>query len=416
MQSRSTPQQKIPGKPGVTQQHHLRSPRQTDSHFESLSAAFHKGFALLKWFLIALVVAFAFSNVYWVPEGCVVIHTRFGKIVRHANGYVKAPGGPYFAFPFPIDAISRIPTTLQNVMIDRAFWLEDGLKQDTPKDPFKRYTSEFFTPGKEGSLITADKNLVQGIWNIHFKVIYDHSSIASDSTVIQYVRNVGDTAKAMRIVASLAQDAIVKIVGQTTVRDFVLGNINHDAIRTETNEQLDLLGGGMRVTSVSAVKYAVPRSLTEIFQAVNEAESEKVIHIEEAIRSRVSTLSELAGENWETLLSMLNHLEAARNARNRQSRDSLFAAVKTLILSDNIGGLVNEKINSAILEKTRIVEQARSESAQFLKMLPAYRKNPTIVGNQLLQAAYKHIWSSQSNRTITLPADKTLYLNLDSED
>lgn len=76
--------------------------------------------------MIILALIFLFSNIYWVEEGQVAIHTRFGRILEKGNHCTVMPRGPYFALPYPIDRIIRIPTGIGKVAVDKAFWVEYG--------------------------------------------------------------------------------------------------------------------------------------------------------------------------------------------------------------------------------------------------------------------------------------------------
>ena len=79
------------------------------SSLDSLSRAIGVGFRVLRVLMVVLAVVFCFSNIYWVPEGFVAVQTRFGKIVGEKGAAVRLPGGPYLAFPYPMDKIVRIP-------------------------------------------------------------------------------------------------------------------------------------------------------------------------------------------------------------------------------------------------------------------------------------------------------------------
>ncbi len=392
---------------GDEQQQHIDS-------YEWLAAALKTGFLILKVCMIILGIAFLFSNIYWVPEGYIAVHTRFGNILDEHSKPVRIPGGPYFALPFPVDNIIRIPTTIQNCAVNKAFWIEnlEGTTDATQND--NRYHSESFRPGEEGSLITADKNLVQGVWNIHFKIDYTLSQGLFSQQVIDFIKNTGSMDNAMHILSTVSQEAVVSTVAQTTVSDFVLGNINNSAIAKQINKKLELLHSGLKVTDVSSARYAVPKKLTKDFQAVTQAESEKALEIEKAVRYRVSTLNELAGEEWEELLQAIHSYELAEESNNDNARQEKFNAAKRLLLSNRVGGLVTERINKARIEKTQIIEQARAAAERFNKLLPSYRKNPVIMRNQLLQDILKEIWASRTVTTYTFPSNQHIYLNLEN--
>ncbi len=375
---------------------------------ETLSAALGVGIFLVKSAIFVLALAFLVSNVFWVPEGSVAIQRRLGKIVDLRTDPVRRPGGPYVAFPYPIDNVMRVPTTIQHITIDRPFWYGE---YDSIRGTHLRSSSEnSLTPGDHGSLVTADKNLVQGIWAVHYRV--DHTATGASPGVVDFVRNVGSLAAGQRLVASLAEKAIVMVVARTTVSDFVAGSIDHGRIRDIVQEELTALATGIRVTNVSSTKYRVPSGLLEDFQAVTEAESQKALEIERAARYRVSTLSELAGEDWETLLKAVSHYERVAGSGTDEAR--ALEEVYQLLLSGSIGGDVAQRLDSARTDKTLTIERSRAAATRFNELLPAYRRDRSILKAQLVQDVLREIWADPSVNTHYVPNDKRMYLDIEN--
>jgi len=380
---------------------------------QALSAALRTGFGVLKVLMLCLGLAFLFSNIYWVPEGAIAVHTRFGRILDQ-NKPVQVPGGPYFALPYPIDSIIRIPTAIRACTIDKAFWLENIEKKPESDQLDYRYSSESFRPGQDGSLITADKNLVQGIWNIHFRIDYTHRQGNDSPQVINFIRNTGTMGRAAAIIRAAAQAAIVSVIARTQTSDFVLGNISNSDIAAHINQRLAPLRTGLIVTDVSSTRYAVPKILANDFQAVTEAQSHKALEIERAVRYRVSSLNELAGEDWEELLNAVTACELTEDSDNNSIKQQTFLAAENLLFSNRIGGRVTTLINRARTDKTETIEKARSEAERFNKLLTSCSGNTAILKNQLRQDALHKIWTSKTVKACTLPSNQNVYLNLGS--
>ncbi|MBD3346872.1 MAG: hypothetical protein GF401_17595 [Chitinivibrionales bacterium] len=379
-----------------------------------LSTALKTGFNILKILIVVLGIAFVLSNVSWVPEGFVAVHTRSGKIPENGNP-VLHPGGPYFAFPQPIDNIIQIPTTIQSCIINKAFWIEN---ESTNPDSFEndnRAVSEFLRPGEDGFLITADKNVVQGIWIVYYQVDSSPRNIPQEKRILSFLKNMGTLENAGSIIRTIAQEAILSVVAQTTVSDFVAGKIDNDAITERIQKKLNNLQAGIRVTNVSSSRYSVPRTLVKDFQAVNESESEKALNIEKAIRYRVSTLSEIAGEDWEVVLEEVTEFEQAAESGNQELEKRAYSSVEELMLSGAIGGTVAQQLDEARTWKTATIEESRASAERFNKLLPSYRKNPEIMKNQLFTDVLKQIWSSRTVSSLYVPSSKQLYLNLEND-
>lgn len=376
---------------------------------DSLSSAFDAGFLVLKILMAVLAVVFFFSNIYWVPEGTVAIQSRFGGIVGEGAGAGRPPGGPYLAWPYPVDRIIRIPTTIQKVSVFRAFWSEGDSMEPVIDD---RPETEGLRPGVHGSLVTADKNLVQGIWVVHYKLDYNAGDPEAGLTLRKFVSNVGSMERAGEIVRRISQNAIVRVVSQTTVSDFISGQIDNKEIGRLISSRLSRLSAGLKVTSVSVSKYAAPKSLVPAFQAVTEAESEKALSIEKATRRRVSTLNEIAGSGWKDLLEAIDAYEQALESGGRAEEQAAFKNAEEILLRDSMGGLISGILDEARSEKTSNIQRTRASSTRFEELLPSYMENPEVLRNQLIQDALEEIWSDLSVKTLYIPKGQRLFLDL----
>jgi regulator of protease activity HflC (stomatin/prohibitin superfamily) len=381
----------------------------TVSSVDSLSRALKVGFRLLKILMVVLAVVFVFSNIYWVPEGYIAVQTRLGKIVGKDSASVRLPGGPYLALPYPVDQIVRIPTGIQKVAVFNAFWSETDEFEPTIDD---RPETDALRPGVHGSLITADKNIVQGSWVIHYKLDTGNGASRSPSSATNFVRRLGSMDRTGEIIRRVAQSAIVRMVSQTEVADFVAGQIDNRAIQRLINAQLNRLDVGLVVTGVTASQYAVPKALMPDFQAVNQAVSQKALSIEKASRRRVSTLNELAGGNWQEFLNAIEDHEQALQDGNSAAEAAAFKAAKEILLAGDVGGSVKQMIDEARSEKTATIQRARAASARFNELLPSYRENQGVLKSQLIQDTIREIWSEISVGALYVPPGQKLILDL----
>lgn len=352
-----------------------------------LDVALHKGSILLRLLLTVLTIAFLFSNIFWVEEGTIAIRSRWGRL-QESGGRFLPPGGPYFALPAPIDRVIRISTTLQNVAIDDAFYATQGRS---------------LVPGIDGSLLTGDKNLVQGQWVADFQI-----DIAQ---VHQYLLTVGQLDQAALLIHRAMEQAIVKTVAGMNVDDYIQGHIDSDAIRTAAQGTLDALACGLRLVHVAPKTYSVHPLLHSYFALVNQAQSEKASDIEEARRYREATLSETAGPEYADLLATLDTLGPDTPPTPAAPRPTLADSPEFLGQS----GVFAEIINDAHTYRTRTTEQARAAAARFQLLLTQHRLHPAILNNRLRQDAIQQIFSGDV-QSFYLPPDphKTLYLELDA--
>ena len=399
----------------MTEQPHLSGPATkapgASPAGRSARLALRTGFQILGATMLLLSLYFLLHNIYWVGEGYVAVQTRLGALVDRDGNPVRHPGGPRFALPRPLDRVYKIPTTVQTVVLDKAFHVEQRSDSTTTR---REYAPKAFVPSRDGSLITADKNIVQGVWTVHYRVGDPAQALSSrDRAVRAYFLRVGSAEAGEKIVSRLAHAAIVDQVGRTIVADFVAGRIDNNRIRGELNRSLRRIRSGLHVTSVSSSKYMVPRVLEADFQSVNTAQSEKALEIEKAVRNRVSALSEMAGSDWEEVLVLIEDFEKHSGHTSAHAFDSAFARYEALLASGGLGGFAAQLCEEARMKKTAAIEEARSASARFDTLLSSYKRQPGVFTNRLLDEALAGIWQSKGVERIVVPPNTTFFLTVD---
>jgi hypothetical protein len=160
----------------------------------------------------------------------------------------------------------------------------------------------------------------------------------------------------------------------------------------------------------------VPKALVPDFEAVTQAESQKALDIEKASRHRASTLNELAGSKWQTLLEAVNrHEKASRNFDQTEDKAAFEAATKIFMEETNRGS-IKQILDEARAEKTAAIQQARSSATRFKKLLPSFEKNAGILENQLVKDTLREIWSDISVDALYIPKGQKLFLDLGQPD
>ncbi|MCD6405151.1 MAG: hypothetical protein J7M19_04955 [Planctomycetes bacterium] len=387
--------------------------QEADPGVKALTESLAVGFRFLKYVMIALLAAYALSGVYWVNEGEVVIHSRFGRILGERGAEVIEPGGPYFALPSPVDEVVVIPTTLQDVAVDTAFWFWET-QEDEDKPLEKRRIAWTLQPGWDGSLLTADKNLVHGRWRVTYQVIHGRRDSQEVPAARLFAVNVGSADEAGRLVRTAAEQAIVRVVGRTCVDDFVRGRIDNALVAKYVQEVLDGLHTGISITAVSQRAYTVPLTVLRDFQAVNEAQSEKALKIEEAERSRSMRLNMVAGAGFQKLLEAIDAYERAREKGGAGEIETADARIGRVLTSPDVGGSVAEMIGSAKAYRTQAVEFVKGAAERFSRLAGEHEANPRILENRLLQDTLEQVLSGDVKKIYLPPRDdKTIYLEMD---
>ena len=400
--------------PGLFEHHHPHSYEQSpsvelDPAHQSLSDALRVSFWVLKIVMVLLLGVYSFSGVFNVREQEVAVRLRFGKIVGDSGQQVLTPGGPYFAFPFPIEQIVRVSTSPEQVELDREFWYEIdssgvGLSamQGKPGP---------LDPRRDGSLLTGDANIVHARWTATYTVV----------DPVNFVTKVGDASTARMVVSAAAQQGVVYASSRVGADELMKAQ-QLDSARRRTQSCLDTLGCGIQVTSLALKEAAFPLSVRPAVQLVLDAESEKTQSIEAAQQQWNTILGNTAGEAYPALLALVDRYEQANDTEDQAQawrlQDEMDAVFDRLMIGYRdrvvaIGGEVAAMLHEAKTYRTEIVAQMRGESQYFASLLPQYRQNPEILLNRLWQDARQQILTGDIETIYLPPGQAYLELNRD---
>ncbi|MHB1155626.1 MAG: SPFH domain-containing protein [Phycisphaerales bacterium] len=444
----------------------------------SLAEALRISFGLLKTVVLVLVVGFLIVGSYRkIEEGQVGLRTRFGAIQgkwvgegvsRHFVPDVLNPGA-HFAWPEPIETVVIVPTMTKTVVIDRGSWMDmrGDTHQDTgfwfqpnPRDPIgtpiDKQTAQpgGLQPGRDGSLITADKNIVHGQWKANYRIE------PIDAPRFVLALGAGDIQQSLRNAASAVrlacEQAIVQVVAQLPADVIVQGNSDVERIRKLSQKSLDAMNCGITIDSVQLVSSTPPLSVLPAFNEVNQAQTARQQAINEARRDAEKTLTIAAGRASVALVPLLDYYEQARRendkpriARGWKAINALFGrrpvadALADLRGDDHfdqqtlkqlratagevvIGGTVDDRIRSAESDKTNIRSAVQAEANAFLSYYNRYAvKQPDgsvkidhtlrrIIIERLWQDTMQAIFAGKDIETIILPPndDDQLYLEI----
>lgn len=378
-----------------------------DPASRSLAEALRLSFGALKVIMVLLVVYFAFSGAFEIGEGEVGVRMHLGA--RTPEVYEP---GIYLAWPDPIDRVIRVSTRPRQVPIQRSFWMriQDG-QEEAPLDQITARQS--LRPDLDGSLVTADKNLVHGQWSVNYRVRPEDATLfvanVSPSTDMREQRQAAD-----HIVGVAAERAIVHAVAQVNADDFVRQGPSNDQIRMLIQQKLDELRAGIEVEEVSLSRRTAPLRVRPAFQEVSGAESEKAQRIDNARREASRILNRVAGSVHEELVEAIEAYEQARHAEDDAAVAEADRQIEVLL--ERATGEVSGVLQDAHTYRRELVSRVQSEANLFEQLLPVYQENPNIVLQRLWQNVRQEVLSGDVE-TLYLPsqADKHLYLEINRD-
>ncbi len=408
-----------------------------DAANRSIARAFALAFSLLRYAMLAMALTFVFSGWFNVREGEVAIRCRFGKVLGAPGQEILKPGGPYFAWPDPVDTVERVPTTVQQLAIDDAFWFETSPADRGRKLDELQPRSGGLVPGRDGSLLTGDQNVVHARWAILYQVFPDDAG--------RFVEHVTTSERAREMVRCAAEQGIVHTVARTSADELIRGQFDRTAARRAIQDLLDRVDSGITVTEVLLSHPTPPLAVRQAFLEVGQAESEKAQRIEAAERESSKIHHEAAGSGYRAVLLAIDAYELARR-KGDSARSQLLAETLDRLLDgeradvglnswhhsepdpalrqiiarhmtgDRVGGRVSEIIGEARSYRTQVVAQIRAEADRFQRLLPMYRVSRELVHERLWRDARQEILSGDVE-TFYLPDDggKSLLLEINRD-
>lgn len=261
-------------------------------------------FAALR-ILIVLVVIFAFfQGVFVVREQEQAMVFRFGRLIAKDGREILKSGRLYWAWPYPIDQVKRIPAERAVTLSTDHFWSSDQAAElrgeDQPAD-----ISQGLVPGEDGYLLTGDANIVHMTAQITYRIAdakkYYLDFFEGESASVQKTGDEIVTSEAAEaIVRNCLENAILKETAGWTVDDIIKrsrpavvrergqqeaapqGDYLSNAIQTRVEKLVARMDVGIEIDKVTLTNVRPPIATADAFQRVNDAIQERDTMLKEA--------------------------------------------------------------------------------------------------------------------------------------
>ncbi|MGB8852391.1 MAG: SPFH domain-containing protein [Pirellulales bacterium] len=385
------------------------APLTIDPAQQSLAEALRVSFGILKFAMIGLLVAYAFSGLFSVGSNEVALRLRFGDYVGDAAGRVLERG-TYLAAPFPIEEVVKVDTRPVSLVLDKEFWFETTAQEKTlSRTQMQGLKAMPLNPLRDGSLITGDSNIAHAKWTLTWRI----------ADPVAYLTNVGSRDLALAIVRLVAQQGIVHMAAHLAADDLLRGVVDRDVALGAMQRRLDDMRTGLVVEQLVLDKVSAPMRVAGSFDAVTTAESDRAGRIVAAEQERSRILAETAGEASGRLLALIAaHEQAAERGdvtAAQAADEAITTALQGLSIDGvSIGGDVARRLNAARTYRTQIVEQVAGEAQTFEQLLPQFEQTPLLVLSKLWEDARERILTGKDVETFyTVPGQLELQLNRD---
>ena len=360
---------------------------------QSLADALKVTLRFVQLGMLVLLVLFVFSGVTSVREGEVGLQLTFGEI----KGEPRDPGF-HFALPSPVGDFVKIDTGTKRFNEVEGFW--PYLTPNQRNQSIENLGGGTdLDPTNDGSLITADGNLVHTQWSIVYRHMPDRAR--------QFAENIHPEHEEL-IVISAARQGIVQAVAEVTIDELLKdagsgpGSVASRA-QSIAQDVLDGISSGILIEDMVLAEKMPPLFARERFAAVQSAESNARSEIDKAEQDASRILNETAGGIHPQLRALILDYDAAvgvhtaamqvgdpaQMSETRGTMDGVLQMIDDLLESDAAGGAVARMMLEA--KTHRFSERNRWESTynRFNAKLPQFLDNPDVT----IQVEWAEAWS-----------------------
>lgn len=394
----------------------------------SLADALRVAYRLVQFSMIILAVLFLFSGFQSIREGQRGLHLLLGRVQNQ-----DLQPGFVLTMPKPFGELIAVSTGPQTLKLDTPFMPQ------VPEEQRGRTVVELRTtlaskiqldPAVDGSLITADGNLLHG----RFTVTYRRVEPEQNDSVSLWAQSVDPDSEA-RLVRLVVQQALVRAAARLSIDDVLkdrarLGGEARQIAQSTLRRTGPNGRSPISIDDVLADDVVAPFNVQANFEEVQNKQSEARKLIEDAQKMRVSMLTEAAGEAAEPLRQLitrygglLEQAEAAERAGQKDNvaqlkkqADDLLASIHALLddkvvtidgqeVRAPIGGRAAKLIANANSSRSAAVSVAETAARRVSDELAAFQRNPAVFVRNRWSAAFQEFAALDSVDQIYLPPD-----------
>lgn len=412
---------------------------------QSLAEALRITFFILQLGIAALIVLFLLSGAKQVKESERGVRLTFGEVVEQ-----DVPPGLHIGWPYPIGEFITVETGQETLDLRQSFFPELSTGQQAqPLDNLTSVARFGLVPGKDGSVITADGNIV----HVRPAVVYrrqrpgEYARNVLPGTEAQLVRTAVERAVTATFAGMTLEQVLKQGVsgsGGAPARDaggdggphFQDDGHDHSAdeglpetapaatmagagstmatrVRLMAQRALDDMESGIVIEEVALRDITPPLSIRASFAQVQSAQSASEQKREQADRQRRERLSQVAGQAADIILGQIDAYEQALELGD-ENADEVLRRIDMLLQGEPVeidgqrhialvSGEVTNLINAARRYRTEVVAEHRSFAQTFGAKLEQYRTNPGLLITREWTEALTQFFARDEVEQVYLP-------------
>ncbi len=369
---------------------------------ESLVGALHASFNVLRVVMVVLVVLYLFSGIFRVEPDQQGLIARLGKLRMTQGEQGETPvfgPGWHGALPDPFDAKYTLTGKVLELKTTH-FMFEHDQAASSKNLAEIVFPLADLTPGQQGAMLTGDRNLSHGRWEIQYRI----------QDAAAFLTHVGEDPDSFQpLLTRLVESAVVREVAGRTVEDVTREKV--DAVREGVHRRLqaalDRLETGVRVEQV--VAYTIePGAVRPAFLDVTRAQNEKKTLMDRAEEQATEIINAAAGSR-QTHAELLTLITEYGNAQLQGTDDAQLAAmlseidVQLLAAEEQGAGQVAVTLSAARAEANDINDRVRREYEQFQRYQELRAAQPRLAVLGLWVQMRREILSNEMNEIFFVP-------------
>ena len=346
---------------------------------QSAAEALRISYNLLLGGIVVLVVLFLLSGFKTVEEGKIGIRLLAGAIA----GRDLQPG-MHWSAPQPLGEILTYHRNPPRLEIRDTFYPGEAVNSPRTLEQLSQTAPGNLDPGRDGSLITGDLNLVHAQWVVQYsrRDIDDYAEHIQPEFEDELVRLIMERG-AVHAVAGAPLDDVIKPAGQT-------GALVSERARISAQEALDRLDSGLRIETVDMQGATVPLHIYRDWAELAGEDAKAAQKIEQAKSERSRILNEVAGAAAPLLLDQISRYERAVEREDELEAERTLDVIHALLdgepvviddreVGDVVSGDVTTVINAARRYRSTVASRERARLSTFRSILQQFRLNPSVV-------------------------------------
>lgn len=297
-----------------------------ESAGEALADALKSSFRFLKFVMVAAIILFLLTGIFWVPPDQVAFKLRFGRIVPVGGQLVLRPGTVHIRWPWE--------TKIELRTDEQVLELEDEFWTGMPTTGHLRPVQSLDVRG-DGYLLTGDVNLVHLKLRVRYRVRSDSEG------AVAYRFYMGQPTDLLRRIAQAATNRVV-------ARMRVMNVINRQ----------DLL---------PSIEQELRRRLARFEQRTGAPLGVEVVAVETIEQEGLKNPSEPA--------LVAPAFAAAQNAANQRDALASEGETEATTIVQNAQARRAEVLAEARGDAVRLVRAARADASKLEQLLAVYAQS-----------------------------------------